>query len=219
MIIPIPKGKEVVFQQGGGPISGTENSRAILNEDLTLSFSSSFSSLTESSAPNAFKALAGVLRDTGANKVAGFIGGEFKQLGFQVWTGTAPLSTTLSLKFSMDRDAKKDVMEPILAITKLVLPSTGDAGAPASAGALIGPGPSILSTFEEGKIGSFAEGKNLHCYIGNFKISNIIVTRADPTFSKHTDQYGYPIWATLELSFTTVFSATVEMLKNMVGLL
>jgi hypothetical protein len=213
MIIPIPKGKEVVFQQGGGPISGTENSRAILNEDLTLSLSSSFSSLTESSAPSAFKALAGVLRDTGANKVAGFIGGEFKQLGFQVWTGTAPLSTTLSLKFSMDKDAKKDVMEPILAITKLVLPSTGDAGA------LIGPGPSILSTFEEGKIGSFAKGKNLHCYIGNFKISNIIVTRADPTFSKHTDQYGYPIWATLELSFTTVFSATVEMLDDMVGLL
>jgi hypothetical protein len=213
MIIPIPKGKEVVFQQGGGPISGTENSRAILNEDLTLNFSSSFSSLTESSAPKAFKALAGVLRDTGANKVAGFIGGEFKQLGFQVWTGTEPLSTTLSLKFSMDKDAKKDVMEPALAITKLVLPSTGDKGA------LIGPGPSVLSTFEEGKIGSFAEGKNLHCYIGNFKISNIIVTRAVPTFSKHTDQYGYPIWATLELSFTTIFSATVEMLDDMVGLL
>ena len=213
MIIPIPKGKEVVFQQGGGPISGTENSRAILNEDLTLNFSSSFSSLAESSAPKAFKALAGVLKDTGANKVAGFIGGEFKQLGFQVWTGTEPLSTTLSLKFSMDKDAKKDVMEPALAITKLVLPSTGDKGA------LIGPGPSVLSTFEEGKIGSFAEGKNLHCYIGNFKISNIIVTRAVPTFSKHTDQYGYPIWATLELSFTTVFSATVEMLDDMVGLL
>lgn len=215
MIIPIPKGKEVVFQQGGGPIPGTENSRAILDEDLTLNFSSSFSSLTESSAPKAFKALAGVLRDTGATKVASFLGGEFKQLGFQVWTGTEPLSTTLSLKFSMDRDAKKDVMEPILAITKLALPSTGDK----DTGALIGPGPSILSTFEEGKIGSFAEGKNLHCYIGNFKISNIIVTRANPTFSKHTDQYGYPIWATLELSFTTVFSATVEMLKNMVGLL
>ena len=213
MIIPIPKGKEVVFQQGGGPISGTENSRAILNEDLTLNFSSSFSSLAESSAPKAFKALAGVLKDTGANKVAGFIGGEFKQLGFQVWTGTEPLSTTLSLKFSMDKDAKKDVMEPALAITKLVLPSTGDKGA------LIGPGPSVLSTFEEGKIGSFAEGKNLHCYIGNFKISNIIVTRAVPTFSKHTDQYGYPIWATLEISFTTVFSATVEMLNDMVGLL
>jgi len=213
MIIPIPKGKEVIFQQGGGPISGTENSRAILNEDLTLNFSSSFSSLTESSAPKAFKALAGVLRDTGANKVAGFIGGEFKQLGFQVWTGTEPLSTTMSLKFSMDKDAKKDVMEPTLAITKLALPSTGDKGA------LIGPGPSVLSTFEEGKVGSFAEGKNLHCYIGNFKISNIIVTRAVPTFSKHTDQYGYPIWATLELSFTTIFSATVEMLDDMVGLL
>lgn len=213
MIIPIPKGKEVVFQQGGGPIPGTENSRAILNEDLTLNFSSSFSSLTESSAPKAFKALAGVLRDTGANKVAGFIGGEFKQLGFQVWTGTEPLSTTLSLKFSMDKDAKKDVMDPALAITKLVLPSVG------TKGALIGPGPSVLSTFEEGKVGSFAEGKNLHCYIGNFKISNIIVTRANPTFSKHTDQYGYPIWATLELSLTTVFSATVEMLKDMVGLL
>jgi hypothetical protein len=215
MIIPIPKGKEVVFQQGGGPISGTENSRAILNEDLTLSFSSSFSSIAESSAPKAFKALAGVLRDTGATKVGAILGGEFKQLGFQVWTGTEPLSTTLSLKFSMDRDAKKDVMEPVLAITKLALPSIGDK----DTGALIGPGPSILSTFEEGKIGSFAEGKNLHCYIGNFKISNIIVTRAVPTFSKHTDQYGYPIWATLELSFTTVFSATVEMLKDMVGLL
>ncbi len=215
MIIPIPKGKEVVFQQGGGPISGTENSRAILNEDLTLSFSSSFSSLAESSAPKAFKALAGVLRDTGATKVGAILGGEFKQLGFQVWTGTEPLSTTLSLKFSMDRDAKKDVMEPVLAITKLALPSAPEGGK----GALIGPGPSVLSTFEDGKVKSLAKGKNLHCYIGNFKISNIIVTRAVPTFSQHTDQYGYPIWATLEISFTTIFSATVEMLEEMVGLL
>lgn len=215
MIIPIPKGKEVVFQQEGGPIPGTETARILLDEDLTLNFSSSFSSLAESSAPKAFKALAGVLKDTGASKVAAFVGGEFKQLGFQIWTGTEPLSTTLSLKFSMDRDAKKDVMEPVLAITKLALPSAPKGGK----GALIGPGPSILSTFEEGKVGSFAEGKNLHCYIGNLKISNIIVTRAVPTFSKHTDQFGYPIWATLEISFTTIFSATVEMLKEMAGLL
>jgi hypothetical protein len=213
MIIPIPKGKEVIFQRDGGPISGTENARILLNEDLTLNFSSSFNSLTESSSSKALKVSAGVLRDTGASNVAGFVGGEFKQLGFQIWTGTEPLTTSLSLKFSMNKDAKTDVMEPVMAITKLVLPSVGDKGA------LIGPGPSILSTFEEGKVGKIGKSKSLHCYIGNFKISNIVVTRAVPTFSKHTDQYGYPIWASMELSFSTIFSATIEMLEEMTGIL
>ncbi len=211
MLIPIPKGKEVIFQVDGGPIPGTENARMILNEDMTLNFSSSFSGLGSSTSPKAFKLLAGVLRDKGANQTAGFLGGEFKQLGFQIWTGTEPLSSTLSLKFSMINDAKTEVVNPAVALTKLVLPTTG------AGGSLIGPGPSILSTFEGKESNEIGKSKNIHCYIGNFKISNVIFTRAVPTFSKNTDQYGYPIWATIELSFTTIFSATVEMLDDIIG--
>ena len=59
--------------------------------------------------------------------------------------------------------------------------------------------------------------KNIHCYIGNFRIKNIVITRVIPTFSKNTDQYGYPIWASVEVSFSTIFSATVEMLDDMIG--
>lgn len=211
MIIPIPKGKRVIFQSGGGPIEGTENARMLLNEDMTLNFSSNFGSITDSHSPVAFKMLAGVLRDRGATNLAGFVGGEFKQLGFQIWTGTEPLSTTLSLKFSMRDNAKKEVVEPVIALTKMALPTTG------AGGSLIGPGPSITSAFSGSGSGSFGKSKNIHCYIGNFKISNIVITRAIPTFSKHTDQNGNPIWATLELSFTTIFSATVEMLDDIIG--
>jgi hypothetical protein len=211
MIIPISKGKQVIFQQDGGPIDGTENARMILNEDLTLNFSSSYSSLSESSSPKAFKMIAGVLSSTGSSGAAGLIGGEWKQLGFQTWTGTEPLSTTLSIRFSMLNDAKTEVIDPMIALTKMVLPT--ETGAK---GSLVGPGPSVLSAFEDSRLGKH---KSIHCYIGNFKISNIILTRAVPTFSKHTDQFGYPIWGTMELSFTTIFSATVEMLQDMVGLL
>ena len=210
MVIPISKGKEVVFQMGGGPISGTENATMLLNEDLTLNFSSSFSEVASSSSPTAFKLLAGVLRDSGASELAGLVGGEFKQLGFKVWTGTEPLTTTLSLKFAMTNNAKTEVVDPVIALTKLALPTVG------SLGSLIGPGPSIVNAFKDDD-GSYSDYKNIHCYIGNFKISNIIITRAIPTFSKHTDQNGYPIWASLEISFSTIFSATVEMLDSMIG--
>ena len=209
MIIPIPQGKVVSFQSNGGPVEGTENARMILNEDLTLNFSSSYSKLSNASSPTVFKALGGVLSSLGSKKVAGMVGGEYKQMGFQTWTGTEPLSTSISVRFAMKHDAKSEVVEPMLALTKLCLPYETDGGA------LVGPGPSVLSAFE----GSAQMGKqqNLHCYIGNMRISNIVLTRAIPTFSRNTDQFGYPIWGTIEISFTTIFSASVQMLNSIMG--
>lgn len=211
MKIDIPKGKQVIFQQGGGPVGGTENAKFMLETDLTLSFSSSFESLSSSSTPTAFKALSGVLRDVGATKIAGFVGGEFQQLGFQLWKGTEPLNFSLTLKLAMDSDAKKDVIEPTLAVTNLCLPTL------TSGGALVGPGPSLLTVL--GKEGSerVNKYKQIHCYIGELKIPNIVLTKATPTFSVHTDQHGYPIWATLEVSFSTLYSASDDMLKTIMG--
>lgn len=209
MVIPIPKGKKVIFQQDGGPIKGTEGASFILEEDLTLSFTSNFSPISKSSSPVGLKLLSSVMRDTGSSKLAGFLGGEFQQLGFQLWTDTSPLSLSLSLKLAMETDAKRDVVDPTMALTEMALPTLGDGEA------LIGPGPSILSAFKGSE--KVSKYKQIHCYIGALKIPNIVITRANPTFSKEVDQHGYPIWASLEIAFTTLYSASDEMLRTIIG--
>lgn len=210
MKIEIPRGRRIIFQQDGGPLPGTENAEFILSEDLTLSFSTRFSRAVDSSTSKTRKLIASVIRDLGSSKVAGFIGGEFQQLGFQTWDSTEPLKFSLSLTLNMENDARAEVVEPAIALTKICLPVLGEGGA------LIGPGPSVLSAI--GKDEYVANKyKKIHCYMGNFKIPDIVMETANPTFSSQTDQNGDPIWAKIEVSFSTLFTASTDMLDTIMG--
>jgi len=207
MEIAIPKGKRVEFRIDGGEILGTEGRQFILSENVTINFSSRFGSLTSSSSPKLLKVASGLLSAAGLPG-AGILSGKFKQLGFQIWESTDPLSTSFSVKLYMKNDAYQDVVVPAMALAKICLPRE-DVG-----GSLIGPGPTIEAAFEgEDKVG---KSRKITCQIGNFNIPNVIMKRAQPTFSKHTDQYGYPIDATVEISIETIYTATIDIIEKII---
>ena len=209
--ITIPEGKRVRFKMDGKEVPGTEGVLILLEEDVTISMGSDFSSVSDSSSPKALSILSGVLRDAGMGNIAGWAGGQFKQLGFQTWTGTKSLETSFTVNLFMKTDAKKDVLEPTLALARLCLPTEG------AGGSLIPPGPSIKSALEgsDSADPSVESGKILHCYIGKYALRNVILKRAQPTFSKYIDENGYPISSKVELSVVTIFSATAQMLDDM----
>ncbi len=203
----IAKGKEVKSKQGGGRLSNTENANFILAEDLTLAFTSQFNDLNKSESPSAFKLLSGALKEMGVGW-AGFFSGEYEQLGFQMWTGTSPITTSFNIQLSAEKNAEEEVVKPALALARMVLPTAG------SKGELTGPGPSIMSALDKGE--RIGDWEKIHCYIGSFRLENIIIDRAQPTFSKHVDQFGWPIFATVEVSIRTVFTATTNMIDDVI---
>ena len=217
--IQIPQGKLVRFKQSGQLVEGTENAKFLLEEDVTLTMSSSFSPLVKSESPAFLSMLSQQWKSSrGDDFGAGLLSGQWKQFGFQTWTSTQPLTATITLTVSMDSDARKDVYLPVMALAKLCLPSDGGSGN------LVGPGPAILesmteedanqpTTDDEGN--KLTAGRQLHCYLGSYVLRNIIVTTAQPTFSKNIDNFGYPISASIQLTISTIFSATTQMVDNL----
>lgn len=203
----IPRGKKVTFHLNGSLLPGTESADMLLEEDITLSLNSQFGDLVSGGAPNAIGALGGMVRD-----LTGFgFSGQFKQLGFQIWQKTDPLQVSITLGFNMKTNAYDDVVRPTKALVKLPLPDDGAAGD--NGLGLIPPGPSILEAFGENN--QTQSGKNIHCRIGFVRLPGIIVTGAEPTFSKETDQNGYPIYAKVRLDIRTVFTATTNLIDQM----
>lgn len=213
--ITIPAGKLVRFKQSGSPLPDTENAKFILEENLTLTMSSSFSNLVNISSPAFMTVLSQeIYKKTGWG--SGAISGQYKQFGFQTWKGTAPISFSLTLNIAMVNDAYEDVVKPVMALSKLTLPHE------LKGGGLIAPGPapstamtkeSVNQTDENGN--PLITGKQLNCYIGNFPLYNIIIKTAQPTFSSTIDTKGYPIFASIRLEAQTLFTATTAMADSM----
>jgi hypothetical protein len=221
--IRIPKGKKVEFTYGGAtPIPGTENIDLILEEDLTLSMSSSFSPVKDSNSSSFLSILSKEIGKFLGEDIGALSSGQLKQFGFQTWTGTEPLSTTLTISLYMKDDAYKDVVVPAMSLAKICLPEEGS-----KIGELLGPGPSLSEALKDDinldqMVGLSDSdysivGKPIYCYIGNFVLKNTVITSAQPTFSKTTDQYGYPISARIEVSVITLFVATKQMLDGLIG--
>lgn len=207
-VISIPKGKTVEFHVRGAPLEGTGDILMLLEQDITITMSSTFNPVTKGTSSSAFTMLGGVLREAGRTELAGWATGQFKQLGFQVWEGTAPLSTSITVRLTMETDAYNDVVRPAMALAKICLPHEG------SGGSLIPPGPSVLNAFT-GDEGRAEVGEIITCYIGSYALRNVIIKRAQPTFSRHIDDKGYPISATVELGVETIFSATTSLVDDM----
>jgi len=218
--IVVPAGKKLLLHQGGEPIP--EGVDCILEEDITLSLSSTFAPIVSGGLPTLYKLLAQAL-----NVFVGIdIPVGFKQLGYQLWQSTDPLSFSATIGFYMDTNAKKDVYIPSIELMKLPLPSEIQDSA---LGGLKAPGPTLFSLLEDFK-GSDNDGmlarvlsskdrlgrkKTLSLQIGQIiYLSNIIVKKAEPTFSIETDSNGYPIWSKIRLDISSVNMATTDMLDN-----
>jgi len=198
----VPRGKKVEISVDAAPLAGTEGVELLLDEPLTLKFQSQFQDLISGGAPDAINVLGSVMRD-----VAGFgFSGQFKQFGFQVWKKTEPLVASITIALNMKTNAYDDVVAPALALVKLPLPTEGE-----RAGNLIPPGPSVLEAFGDN---SGSRGRRMTVRLGFVTLQNVIVDSAEPTFSKECDQNGYPIWGKVVLNIRTIFTATTQMVDD-----
>jgi len=216
--IKIPSGKILRLNLGGVRVTG--NIPIVLEEDITLSLSSSFSPLIGGGASNKLITMLGAL----SKDILGYgFSGQFKQMGFQVWTGTDPLGFSAQVGFYMGstnlNDAKVEVYDPAIALMKLPLPD--DSGSHDGIG-LIAPGPSLLNILQKTKVGSLvgshvpkAGAKMISMQIGKIlRVNSVIVKKAEPTFAIETDSNGYPIWAKISLDISSTVTATVQLLQT-----
>lgn len=217
--IQVDQGKQVRFKQGGELIKGTEDAIFLLEEDINLIMSSHFSSVFEAQTPAFISMLSKQAGAAFGDRIGSLFSGQWKQFGFQTWTSTEPLSTTLTIVASMNHNAYKDVVLPIMTLAKLCLPT--DTGG----GSLLGPGPVLLESMTESQIektkanGTYERiiaGRQLNCYLGNYYLPNIIIKTAQPSFSRQIDNYGYPIQGRIQLDLSTVFSANTGMIDEII---
>lgn len=202
-MITIPKGKRLYLTKGKREVTG--DIPIILEEEITLDLSSTFEPLYGGQGSKIVDILGKISKDIFN---IGF-SSKFKQLGFQVWTSTNPISFSATIGFYMGSqgyyDAKREVYDPMYALMALPLPSENRGGN------LIAPGPSLLSLLNEEK----TNYEKLRCQIGNIiEIDNVLVERAEPTFASETDDKDYPIWGKIQLTIKSVEIATVELLKS-----
>ncbi len=202
--ILIPKGKTLLLNVGSDPIpsNGVE---LVLEEEITISLSSTFAPLASLPATNFITVAGELLRDLTGGKIN--FSGQWKQLGFQIWQGTAPVAFNCTVGFYMGtsgyNDAYQEVYKPTIELCNLALPTAGKFGN------LEAPGPSV------GQALGFNIGKAISIEIGNIlRIPNVVIVKAEPVFSIETDENDWPIHARVALDITSIFSATTQLIGS-----
>lgn len=208
--IVVPQGKTLSLYRGRNPIT---NVPLILEEDITLSLSSSFRPLV--SGGNIKIDIAGGIAADIFGEEFGF-SSQFKEFGYQVWERTDPLSFNATVTFHMgmlgEWNGRTEVYSPAIALSKLPLPTIGQAVLNNSIENLKSPGPPATSLLEVGYGGNYVP---ISLQIANIiYISHIVVLKAEPTFSNETDENGNPVWASVNLDIQSVETATAEMLET-----
>lgn len=206
----IPRGKKLSLIRDNRSVTG--GVPMILDEDITLSLSTSFKPLFGNVSNPIIDALGGLSAD-----VIGLgFSSQFKEFGIQVWEKTDPLSVNVTITFNLGIkdwwDARREVYSPAIALASLPLPKEGlDAGDTLTN--LQPPGPPSSSLLENEKYGG--KYKPISMQIGRILyVPQVIVKKAEPTFSAETDENGNPIWAKVNLDIQSISTATVEMLKE-----
>lgn len=214
--IVIPKGKQVIIQtisdvkgNGKSPLQNLQNAKLLLNEEISLSFSSTYQPVIENN--NLGERFVSQL----TQQVFKFnISGQFKEMGYQLWTKTEPISLNLNVHLNMRTNAIKDVWIPSQELIKITLPkeTTPDNVEAKKRGfGLLGPGPTILEV-----LGFHDElSRNmLYIEIGNIVIFPAIITKVDPTYSIETDQYNCPIACNLQMNIQSIYTATEDQINK-----
>ena len=121
----------------------------------------------------------------------------------QVWSGSSPIEITLPLEFYAEENPKLEVVQPIVKLCQMALPRrSGESG---EKGLFIPPGPRIFG-FNINELGN----DQINIQIGNFlNFEKVIVTQVNPTFvTRDMTQAGFPLRATCEVTFRSMFSLT-----------
>jgi hypothetical protein len=193
----IPKGKRILIASQGSDI--LPNNILTLDTEVSLSLQSHFDALIGNQDMNkAMTALTGAIKN-----LSGYtISGSTKEMGYQIWTGTDPVSFSFTTTLNMKVSGKSDVLEPAVALMKLVLPTEPTKG---KGFGLAPPGPDIISAIKSDFNSGYAK-YSFRC--GIIYLPNVVFTKVEPTFSDDLDSLGYPIWCTLQIDVSSLFTAT-----------
>lgn len=209
--INVPKGKKLIIMKDNELVVPFDIP-VVIDDDITISLSSSFSPLFGGGDTKALNFIGAALGVATEGRIE--LSGQFKQLGYQQWSGTDPLAFTTTISFYMGatslNNAEEEVYVPVMALAGLALPNER------AGGVLVSPGPPPTAAIEQlpGKyktrVVSIQIGQLLY-------LSSVIVKRAEPMFSKETDENGFPIWGKITLDINSLFSASVQMLQQRIG--
>lgn len=221
----LARGKQVTITLPSGAVAGIQGVivvYAVLDEDITLNINSTFEPfLPAFPISTQISKLGNLFKSTGSK---GFTG-QTKHMGFQSWTKSDPIQFTAQLGFYATYSAKNEVYDPMIILAKAVLPTIG------SAGQFFSPGPSFVNTFKDDKgktvkrsnvkkvdnnnSSTSVSGNTYSIQIGEIlSLKNVILTKAEPTFSSEITSDGYPIWGKLALDIKTTSSAYQSLLDS-----
>lgn len=203
----------------------------ILNDELSISVSSKFGELWQSS-PNNFMNL--------LSSSFGLPNGQFTLQGVQIWQSTDPININITLSVYMDDDPYTDVIVPTKSLMSLVLPEKSkmvignkESKNNLKLSTLIPPGPNLQSIVNfmknDSKLASvaseFLENFSMgsrgvyKVIIGYATFNDVIITKCEPTFSNEmafSNSKGklYPTSASLSVEISTMEIATTDMISN-----
>jgi hypothetical protein len=198
----IPKGKVITILKNGSDDIMPSGVVLTLDTEVTLSLQSHFEQLIGNTTLKAGTVLSGAIKAFTGETVSG----SFKQAGYQIWTGTDPLTFAFSTTLNMKTSALRDVFAPAKILMNLVLPEE----ASGNGFGLNAPGPTIVDAL--GTKTNYSKQYSFRC--GIIYLPSIIITKAEPTFSDDVDEQGYPIWCTLQIEVSSVFTATTDLING-----
>jgi hypothetical protein len=205
----IPRGKKVNIFNSGDPV--IDNTDFKLESDINIKFLSSYATLTDILGIDPNLLTLGTLISSSINSATGssLPSAGFKQVGFQQWTGTEPITFTMDIGLYMETNAYEDVVVPAKAFAKLALPT--EVG---NLGGLVAPGPSALSMIFENQ-NQDARHNLMTIKFGALTIHSCIIYGIDWLWSGEVDEWDYPIWCKMKCDCKTMWTATTNDIDNM----
>ena len=202
----------------------------ILDEEVSIKVDSKYGPLWEGSSNNLMSLLAGSFN---------IPSGQFALQGLQIWNSTDPIKISFTVHIEMDDNPITDVINPIRELMCIALPKYSD-GTTIENGninsnyegaiekkfnlklkTLIPPGPNLQTIVKEMTTSDHSKAKASNTYnltLGWCKFRNMILTSADPKFSKdvcYINNKPYPISAEVSLEMSTIEIATTNMISEM----
>ena len=188
----------------------------MLTDTLSIPTSASFSGLSNSTSFTRSLASSGLQKvkdvvpddwdwlNTGIDIASGVIGGMNEKLGYQIFTGCSPMQVALNCSVQARTNAFEEVIDPIRRLQLLVAPRAGLGGFLTDF-----PGPDPMTALT-GRTAS----KNCSIRVGRFGFNHVLIKSVDPVFSTEVDQTGWPVSASVQITFETTYQLTQNMINE-----
>lgn len=129
----------------------------------------------------------------------------------QVWSGNSPIEITLPLEFYAEDNSKIEVVDPIVRLAKMALPRIHNVKVEdKSIGLFVPPGPRL---FDQAN----SANDKISIQLGKFvTFTKVIMISVNPVFkTKDLANDGYPLRASCDVTFRTIFSLTGSAFQSM----